>query len=84
MNLVCRMAKERNVPVFMCGVKTDALPAMETYLRDGVHAFCMEATILNDLKAQFMELDLHEPQAELPPDPVTPLPETALLCTMSE
>ena len=74
-NLVCRMAKDRDVPVFMCGVKTDALPAMETYLRDGVHAFCMEATILNDLKAQFMELDLHEPQAEIPPDPVTPLPE---------
>ena len=56
--MVCRQAKDRGVPVYMCGVKADALPAMESFLRDGVRAFCMEAAILNDLKERFLALDL--------------------------
>ena len=71
-NMVCRMAKDRNVPVFMCGVKTNALPAMETYLRDGIHAYCMEAAILNDLKAKFMDLDLNQAPTQEEPDKTLP------------
>ncbi|WP_294497933.1 putative PEP-binding protein [uncultured Gemmiger sp.] len=73
-NLVCQMARERGVPVYMCGVKTNALPAMGTYLRDGVHAFCMEATILNDLKGRFMEMDL----AQTPDPAAKALPVAAM------
>ena len=35
------------------------LPEMESYLRDGIRAFCLEWLSLNDLKAEFMEIDLN-------------------------
>lgn len=65
-NMVCRFASDRHVPVYMCGVKSNGLAAMETYLRDGIHGYCMESAILNDLKARFMALDLRESRPEPP------------------
>ncbi|HJD22047.1 MAG TPA: hypothetical protein H9915_09570 [Candidatus Gemmiger faecigallinarum] len=59
-NMVCRMAADRGVPVYMCGVMANALPAMESYLRDGIRTFCLESAILNDLKARFVGLDLRQ------------------------
>lgn len=76
-NMVCRMAADRQVPVYMCGVKANVLPAMETYLRDGVRAFCMESAILNELKAGFLEVDLTEAPAEPPAGKALPLPVPA-------
>ena len=34
------------------------MPEMEAYLRDGIRGFCLEWISLNDLKAEFMEIDL--------------------------
>lgn len=72
-----RLAADRQVPVYMCGVKANVLPAMETYLRDGVRAFCMESAILNELKAGFLEVDLTEAPAEPPAGKALPLPVPA-------
>lgn len=57
-DMVCRMAADRGIPVYMCGIMAGALPEMESYLRDGIRAFCLEWISLNDLKAEFMEIDL--------------------------
>ena len=42
----------------MCGIMARDLPEMESYLRDGIRAFCLEWISLNELKAEFMETDL--------------------------
>lgn len=57
-DMVCRMAADRGIPVYMCGIMAGALPEMEAYLRDGIRGFCLEWISLNDLKAEFMEIDL--------------------------
>lgn len=57
-DMVCRMAADRGVPVYMCGIMARDLPEMESYLRDGIRAFCLEWISLNELKAEFMETDL--------------------------
>ena len=77
-NMVYRFAKDRGLPVYMCGVKANALAAMETYLRDGVRAYCMEAAILNDLKARFMALDLTREEETDPSEKNLPLSSAAV------
>lgn len=57
-DMVCRMAADRGIPVYMCGIMAGVLPEMEAYLRDGIRGFCLEWISLNDLKAEFMEIDL--------------------------
>lgn len=57
-DMVCRMAADRKVPVYMCGIMAGTLSEMESYLRDGIRTFCLEWTSLNDLKAEFMAVDL--------------------------